>query len=43
MQQFEKYGIVEEQIKQAALAEDERNTFKKSQSYGQIRSAKTKK
>lgn len=43
MQQFNKYRIVEEQINQAAAAKDKMQTLKKSQDYGQIRAAKTKK
>lgn len=43
MQQFDRYSIVESQIKLASEAEDERDTFRKSLSYGQIRAARTKK
>lgn len=43
MQQFGKYAIVEAQIKQAAVAEDEKETFRKSQLYNHIRGAKNQK
>ena len=43
MQQFGKYAIVEAQIKQAAAAEDEKETFRKSQLYNHIRGAKNQK
>lgn len=43
MQQFGKYAIVEAQIKQAAIAEDEKETFRKSQLYNHIRGAKNQK
>ena len=40
MQLFGRYAAVEAQIKQAALAEDEKETFRKSQAYEYIRIAK---
>lgn len=44
MQLFDRYAPVEAQIRQASLAEDEKETFRKTvQQYNHVRAAKTKK